>query len=96
MSDSKEAKIIPVPFITVAFLLRHHLTNHLIKKHGMTHQEALALVLQVKDEGYEPHPVLVEAIDSILTHLETELKKPGSTASANSGLSFPHDPAAKA
>jgi hypothetical protein len=77
MSDTPELPKIPVPFIPLTFMLRHHLTNHLTTKRKMPSAEALALVQQVNDAGYVPHPILVEAIDAVLAELEAQLKKPG-------------------
>ena len=76
MSETNEVKSIPVPLLTLAYLLRHHITNHLFKQRRMTSNEVYALMAQIGDEGYEPHPVLIEAIEALLKQFEADLKPP--------------------
>lgn len=76
MPDTKETKTIPVPLLTLAYLMRHHITNHLFKQRGMSSNEVYALMAQIGDEGYVPHPVLIEAIEALLQKFEADLKPP--------------------
>lgn len=56
---------VSVPLPVLVKLLDFQIRFQLLKRE-MTHQEITVFLSQVNDEGYDPHPVLMEAIDDIL------------------------------
>lgn len=65
---------ISVPYLTLAYLLRHHITRHLSTRRGMSADEIRTLMAQLRDDGYVLHPILAEAIDELVAELEEQLR----------------------